>query len=137
MNLLFKWGHYFRRESIAYASLFNSWTGHGDFAKRWLNPGDERITSVPSMNYPADANRDNFYLKSEANIDRGDLIRFQSVRLSYNTMLNTGSRAIRAMVFVGANNLGIIWKKSKSTLDPDFIGTPSPRLLTMGLNLQF
>lgn len=137
MNLLFKWGHYFRRESIAYASLFNSWAGHGDFAKRWLKSGDEQITSVPSMSYPADANRDNFYLKSDANIDRGDLIRFQSVRLSYNTMLNTGSRAIRAMVFVGANNLGIIWKKSKSTLDPDFIGTPNPRLLTMGLNLQF
>ncbi|GGH06826.1 SusC/RagA family TonB-linked outer membrane protein [Sphingobacterium alkalisoli] len=136
MNILFKWGHYFRKESISYTALFNSWTGHGDFEKRWQKTGDETMTTVPSMVYPGDANRDNFYVRSDANIERGDLIRFQSVRLSYNTSLKVNRYAIRGSLFVGANNLGVIWKKSESTLDPDYLAMPSPKVFTAGLNFQ-
>src|SRR5690606_24841779 len=107
VSLLYRGGHYFRRESISYQSLFANWTGHGDFEKRWQHPGDEKVTTVPSMVYPADANRDNFYQRSEANIDRGDLVRIQSIRLSYLIRpAEIGSSVISGSVFVGANNLG-------------------------------
>lgn len=135
VSLLFKWGHYFRKESIAYSSLYNTWVGHGDFVKRWQKEGDERETTVPSMTFPADENRDNFYLKSEANIGKGDLIRIQSIRLSYN-LIKKSKYPINANVFIGANNLGVIWKKAKSGLDPDFLGMPNPRVFTVGVNFQ-
>jgi len=137
VSILYKYGHYFRNQSISYYSLFNNWVGHSDFEKRWQEPGDEVWTSVPSMNYPADANRDNFYIRSEANIDRGDLIRFQSVRLSYALNPSPKNRyAITGSVFFGINNLGIIWKKSKTDLDPDYLGMPNPRVFTAGVNFR-
>ncbi len=136
IGLLFKWGHFFRKESIVYGSLFESWSGHGDFAKRWQKNGDEKETTVPSMRFPMDVNRDNFYSKSAANIDRGDLIRVQSIRLSYGLEIKKGRSPVNGSIFVGANNLGILWKKTKADVDPDFLGTPNPRIFTAGLNLQ-
>src|SRR5262249_4801520 len=49
IGLLYKFGYYFRKQSISYATLFSSGDGHGDFEQRWQKPGDEAITHVPSM----------------------------------------------------------------------------------------
>jgi len=135
--LMFKWGHYFRKEALVYSSLFESWSGHGDFEKRWQKTGDEHNTTIPSMIFPANADRDNFYSKSSANIDRADLIRVQSIRLSYGLGIKQGKHTINGSVFIGGNNFGIVWKKTKTDLDPDFLGTPNPRMFTAGVNFQF
>lgn len=136
VNIAFKFGHFFQRETIRYHDLFNLWVGHSDFTQRWLSPGDEHDTSVPSMTYPANTNRDDFYSFSEANIDRGDLVRLQDLRLSYN-YVSKGDRMIKGIiVFATASHLGILWKSTASTLDPDYIETPLPRSYALGFKLS-
>src|SRR5690606_8201395 len=94
-NISYKLGHYFQKETINYYSLFNSWNGHGDYTLRWQHPGDEKRTTVPSMVYPANSNRDMFYTRSEANIERGDLVRLQDLRVAYSFGLDmVGKRPI-------------------------------------------
>src|SRR5690606_38110455 len=68
----YKFGHYFRRPSISYNSLFSSLKGHVDFLDRWQQPGDEMHTNVPSMVYPVQSRRDNFYYGSETRVSKAD-----------------------------------------------------------------
>lgn len=136
VNVGFKFGHYFQRETIRYNDLFNSWIGHADYARRWVSPGDEQSTTVPSLSYPANSNRDDFYSYSQANIDKGDLIRLQDVRLSY-TYLPKSERMIKSLsIYLTGSNLGPIWKSSKSTIDPDYLGSPLARTYALGLKLS-
>jgi hypothetical protein len=59
-NIIFKLNYYFRRSSIGYSGFYTSWTGHRDFTKRWQKPGDEKLTNVPSIQYPPiNNNREN------------------------------------------------------------------------------
>lgn len=134
-SLLFKFGHYFKKKSIVYGNLFDSWDGHADFAKRWQNPGDELHTSVPSMSYPNDSYRDLFYQHSSHNIVKGDLIRLQNVRLGYNFSLN--QHQVKGQLYIGANNVGLIWRKNKYNLDPDYLNLPAPRVISVGGNINF
>lgn len=118
----FKFNYYFRKTSIGYASLYTGYSGHNDFEKRWKATGDEANTDVPSMSYPANQSRDAFYLGSEALVRRGDHLRFQYINLSYN--LEEGflrKVKIESMnLFINSNNLGIIWRRNKEKIDPDF-----------------
>lgn len=134
-SLLFKFGHYFKKKSIVYGSLFDSWDGHADFAKRWQQPGDELATAVPSMQYPNDSYRDLFYQHSSNNIVKGDLIRMQNIRLGYNFGLN--DKKIKGQLYIGANNVGLIWRKNKENLDPDYLDLPAPRVISVGGNINF
>ncbi|MDQ1148110.1 TonB-linked SusC/RagA family outer membrane protein [Sphingobacterium zeae] len=134
-SLLFKFGHYFKKKSIVYGSLFDSWDGHADFAKRWQQPGDELATAVPSMQYPNDSYRDLFYQHSSNNIVKGDLIRLQNIRLGYNFGLN--DKKIKGQLYIGANNVGLIWRKNKENLDPDYLDLPAPRIISVGGNINF
>lgn len=136
VNVAFKFGHFFQRETIRYHDLFNLWVGHSDYAKRWISPGDEHNTSVPSMAYPANTNRDDFYSFSEANIDRGDLVRLQDLRFSYNYVPNKSRKVKGITVFLTASHLGILWKSTASTLDPDYIEIPQRRSYALGLKLS-
>nr|WP_186774471.1 SusC/RagA family TonB-linked outer membrane protein [Chitinophaga pinensis] len=140
INFAFKMRYYFRRTSIAYSNLFGNWSGHEDFIDRWKQAGDETHTNVPSMVYPADANRDVFYQYSAALIEKGDHIRLQDIRLSYN-MNNVLLKRIGAeyiQVYLYANNPGLIWKANKSDIDPDYlIGNRVSRTLSLGCKLSF
>ncbi|MGE8290280.1 MAG: SusC/RagA family TonB-linked outer membrane protein [Sphingobacterium sp.] len=134
-SLLFKFGHYLKKKSIVYGSLFDSWDGHADFAKRWQKQGDELVTTVPSMQYPNDSYRDLFYQHSSNNIVKGNLIRLQNIRLGYNFDLSDNK--IRGQLYIGANNVGLIWRKNKENLDPDYLGLPAPRVISVGGNINF
>src|SRR5690606_23490065 len=57
-NIGWYFDYYFRRPSLSYSALYGSWRGHGEFANRWQQPGDEQHTNVPSMSYPANSARD-------------------------------------------------------------------------------
>lgn len=133
-NITYKFGHFFQRETIRYQSLFNNWESHSDFERRWQSPGDELSTTVPSMVYPANAARDNFYAYSEANIDRGDLIRLQDIRLAYAVRNNWLGRNLPIQVNVNVNNVGLLWTRTASSLDPDYYELPPPRTITIGLS---
>lgn len=136
INVSFRAGHFYKRSTINYNSLYTNWITHGDFNKRWQQPGDESVTTVPSMVYPVDSNRDAFYLNSEANVDRGDVIRLQQIQLSYRW--DNPVWRIRAVnMGVHASNLGILWKASKGDRDPDYLSIPPSRVISTRLNIQF
>lgn len=136
-NILYKGGHYFQKSTIMYANLFNSWTTHADYELRWQQPGDELKTTVPSLAYPANSSRDNFYANAEPNILRGDLIRLQDVQFSYDLKIKNMSYLKHMRLYLNAYNLGILWKKANTPLDPDYSFMPPARTYSVGLNMQF
>ncbi|MDE3253362.1 MAG: TonB-dependent receptor, partial [Bacteroidota bacterium] len=141
VNIIGKFGYYFRRSTIDYLNLFNNGSGHADFANRWQNPGDELITTVPSMVYPLVSNRDVFYKGSEPLVEKGDHIRLQYITLSYEytPRRRTLSPFKHVRVFVNASNLGILWRANSEKLDPDYLDNtiPPSASFSAGCNLSF
>lgn len=144
-NVTFKFKYYFRKPSINYISLFNNWSGINEFERRWVKPGDENITTVPSMIYPIPADlsgRDLFYQNSEINVFRGDHVRLQDLRILYSPALRRSQFVKRISMFVYLNNLNVIlWKKDKSGFDPEYANgdaatLPPSTSLTVGLNID-
>jgi len=132
-NIIFKLGYYFRRQSISYSSLYDYWQGNADFTKRWQQPGDEKHTNVPAMQFsPVDGSRETFYQLSSVLIDRGDHIRLQDISLSYDIKAN-----LQAYCYL--NNIGIIWRANKDKIDPDLFGNamPVPKTISIGIKAHF
>jgi len=138
-NILYSFGYYFRRPSIDYNTLQDYWGAHGDYAQRWQKPGDELITNVPSMPETPD-NRYQFYSQSEILVEKGDHIRLQDIRLSYDLNKNSFKKLpfTSASVFINANNTGLIlWRANKKGLDPLGNTVPTPRSIAFGLTLNY
>jgi len=138
LNITYRLDFYFRKPTITYSSLVDSWTGHSDYALRWKQPGDEKITTVPSFVYPLNTDRDKFYRFSEENVLRGDNVRIQDIRIDYQL-----TRPLHNMqIFVYTNDLNwILWRKNNSNLDPDFVGgvnfmAPTPKSVTAGITIS-
>ena len=140
-NIIYKFGYYFRRNSIQYNFLFAGQSeGHPDYDRRWQKPGDEQRTYVPSRIYPVDQSRDDFYAYSEVLIEKGDHIRLQDLQLSYDLPKKTFARLPLQMVrfYCYANNIGILWKANHQGIDPDnVLSIPNPRTIALGLKLEF
>ena len=68
--LNYRLGYYIRQASVRYATVLRGQGGHADYAFRWQKPGDELITSVPSMPLVSNNNRDNLYSYSTALVQR-------------------------------------------------------------------
>lgn len=139
-RLTYKFGHYFRRPSINYVNLFSSLDGHSDYQKRWQNPGDEKLTSVPSMVYPLDNSRETFYNNSEILVQKADHIRLQYITFSYSlTKQQIKSMPLQSIQFyINVNDLGIIWRANKYHLDPDYAinAIPISKSIALGLRLN-
>ncbi|MBX2896815.1 MAG: SusC/RagA family TonB-linked outer membrane protein [Cyclobacteriaceae bacterium] len=138
-NLTYRLGYFFRNRSISYNGLFSFYDGHGDYAKRWKQPGDERFTNVPSLTYPANSQRDTFYARSETLVERGDNIRFQDVQLTYDLgAVQLGKVSFKQFqLYTYVNNIGLLWTANNSGIDPEFLSLPLPRTYAIGLRLQF
>jgi TonB-linked SusC/RagA family outer membrane protein len=146
VNITYKLGYYFRRSSISlnYQDLISN-LGNADYSLRWQKPGDEAVTNVPAPVYPNSSVRDRFYRFSEVLVEKGDHIRLQDIRLSYD--LN--SRVWKKMPFEGlqlytyASNLGIIWRANDHGIDPDSYGwygghrLPNPFSIAFGVKAIF
>ncbi|WP_407475496.1 SusC/RagA family TonB-linked outer membrane protein [Elizabethkingia anophelis] len=143
IGISYKFGYWFRRNSINYTNLFTSWSGHSDYAFRWQKEGDEAFTNVPSNNYQSDANRDAFYSGSSILVEKGDHIRLQYINLTYTfDKALFGSPVFENLsVFVNLSNLGILWRANKSGIDPDYNlglnGLRPPGVYTIGLRAKF
>ncbi|WP_345952992.1 SusC/RagA family TonB-linked outer membrane protein [Mucilaginibacter sp. PAMB04168] len=144
--ITYETGFYFRRPSTSLnlGDLISSNYGvHVDYLRRWQKGGDEVNTSVPSVVYPANTNRNLFYQYSSALVEKGDHIRLQDVRLSYDLarhkMLMRSFRQLS--VFAYASNLGILWRANKSNIDPAISpyshSLPVPFTLSLGFNAIF
>jgi TonB-linked SusC/RagA family outer membrane protein len=141
VNISYKLGYYFIRPAINYSALLNSWdTSTGDYARRWQVPGDEKRTSVPSLVYPSDSQRDQFYQQSAANVEKGGHIRLQDMRLSYDAdrqhWHNLPLKHVQ--VYLYATNLGLIWKATRTSLDPDYPSSVRPpHTVAIGISGSF
>lgn len=136
-NVTYRFGYYFYRNSIQYGTA-SGLGGHSDYALRWQKSGDEAYTSVPSVPLVGNTARDEFYRYSNVLVESGDHIRLQDINFSYELPLkNLSQHAIKRMqVFCYASNLGIIWRKSNSNIDPDYQLTKSPKMIAFGLRMD-
>jgi TonB-linked SusC/RagA family outer membrane protein len=140
-SLAYRFGYYWMRYGIAYDALaYYRSNQSDDYARRWQKPGDEQHTNVPSFTYPTDSSRDQFYNQSSVNVEKGDNIRLQDARLAYDL----GPRQLKRLalkhvqVYVYAANLGLVWKATKTSLDPDYPYSIRPaRTVAMGLSANF
>lgn len=136
-NVSYQLGYHFRRDGLHYSSLFSNYRTHSEWQKRWTKTGDEEMTNVPSMIYPASSSRDDFYNNSELLVESGSHIRLQDIRIVYNIqnmkLGNDRSHALQISLF--ANNLGIIWRANKNGIDPNSIqNIRLPRFYNLALS---
>jgi len=136
----YKLDYYFRRTSLNYGSLYGGNFNQADFNNRWQNPGDENHTYVPSMIYPDNIYRDEFYTYSNVLVDRADNIRLKDLRFSYalDKQLIPGLPFKTLQVYFYANNLAILWRANHDGLDPDSpYAPPLTKTFSLGLNASF
>jgi hypothetical protein len=136
----YKLGYYFRTPALSYDQLLNNWTGHKSFSRRWQKPGDELHTNVPSVSYTAGAARDLVYGNSTIMADKADNIGLQDAQLSYSreNFSWKGLRFQQLKLFFFASQLGLLWKASKSGIDPDFNNVPRfGPVFTFGFTLTY
>lgn len=147
INISFKLNYYFRQPSVSYTNLFqNSILPNSDYNNRWKKPGDEVNTHIPSVVYPQNSARDDFYANSSILVEKGDHVRLQDIGLNYTFRKSKWSfvpvNDIQLYAYI--NNVGILWKATKTNLDPDFVpGSttttifPTPRTFSLGLKVNF
>eukprot|EP01132_Coremiostelium_polycephalum_P018522 gene18522-22078_t len=141
-SLVYKLGYYFRRNSINYTSLFNDWQGHSDYANRWQKKGDENLTDVPSLIYPNDNARDNFYSGSEVLVEKADHIRLQYITINYEIDKKQWRHIPfkSLQVYGSISNVGILWRANKLGIDPDFnyglYPIVNPRTYSVGIKVS-
>lgn len=140
VNITYKLGYVFRRPttSLSYRDVLTLYQNK-DYDKRWQKSGDEMTTSVPSLVYPDNSDRNTFYQYSEVLIERGDHIRLQDIRLSYlfPESIFRNSSVQKLQLYAYGNNVGIIWKKNNASIDPDANLYPSPFSFSLGISANF
>ncbi|AQX90580.1 MULTISPECIES: SusC/RagA family TonB-linked outer membrane protein [Elizabethkingia] len=143
IGISYKLGYWIRRSSVNYTNLITGRDGHSDYGLRWQNSGDELFTSVPSNLYVSNSARDNFYNGSGALVEKGDHIRLEYITFGYHLPAEVlKALSLKSLqLYFSANNLGILWRRNTSGIDPDYNwGTYSlrpARLYSFGLRAQF
>lgn len=141
-TLLYGVGHYIRRSSISYGDLATNWKGHSDYALRWQNPGDEKITNVPALPKIADLNKWGLlYSNSSPLVEKGDYIMLKDIRFSLELgelFPAIGSSLHKAQFYLMINNVGQLWVANKQKIDPlTYEGTHArERFWTCGFNIN-
>ena len=139
INISYKFHYFFIRQALNYSDLFGmDRKSTLDFAARWQNPGDETKTDVPSMQYPANGSRDNFYANSSTLVEKGDHVRLQFIALSYTLALpRLGSLPVsNIQLYANASNLGILWRANKKSIDPDYSVSTIPPSKSYALGIR-
>lgn len=141
-NLSYRLSYYFVKPTISYSNLFNNWVTNSDFERRWQKPGDEKNTTVPSMVYPANIQRDAFYAGSSVNVMKGDNLRLQDIRLAYLLENHLGHKyPFKSIQFyLYAYNLNwLVYRANKFGIDPDYSLTSllPAKSWAAGINLNF
>ncbi|MGK6342539.1 SusC/RagA family TonB-linked outer membrane protein [Chryseobacterium sp. DT-3] len=144
-NFTYKFGYYFRRRStpLNLSDVVSSGYANQEFIDRWQAPGDETHTTVPSVLYEFNYNRNNFYQSSESLVEKGDHIRLQDISLSYdfNKELLRNLPLSSLQIYSYINNIGIVWRANKKGIDPDlseynlfgYNSCPNPTTVSFGI----
>ncbi|MFC5682388.1 SusC/RagA family TonB-linked outer membrane protein [Flavobacterium sp. MAHUQ-51] len=123
---------------------FSKYDLNQDIDNRWRVPGDEAKTTIPGVQGMSGYSHGRYYFSDNRVID-GDHIRFREISLKYDLSSYLKKTFINnASLTFAARNLGIIWRKNKDNIDPDFLpytgGTiklPPVGMYTLGLNVNF
>ncbi|KLT67022.1 SusC/RagA family TonB-linked outer membrane protein [Pedobacter sp. BMA] len=141
LRLLYKFGYYFRKNTISDLALYSGKVVSGDYANRWQKAGDEVNTDVPSTAYPYSSTRDAFYAGSVINLEKGDHIRLQYIALGYDLEKKKLNWLPMKDVhcFLNVSNVGILWKATNLQIDPDQAMTAikQGRTYSIGLRTNF
>lgn len=143
VSIAFELNFYLRRPSVNYDDMAASRSaGDPDYENRWIIPGDERHTNIPSIPRMPNANRNLFFLNSEGTAIRGDNARLEGLRLSYTVPSGWGSKFWKELVFYAyAENLGILWRNTRFHIDADAVGNsyhePRPRSFSFGVRITY
>lgn len=141
-NITYRFGYYFRRNTLSYTTLLNFGLTHNEYFNRWQQPGDENFTNVPSFIYPLpNANRDLFYNNSEITVEKGDHIRLEDVRFAYSLDKKIWPKMpFRQLHFYTyMTNLNIVmWKANGRGIDPRYPDGVLPgRSIAIGIRADF
>jgi TonB-linked SusC/RagA family outer membrane protein len=137
INISYRFNYYFLKPALRYSGLVDGGVASSDYEKRWQKPGDELITNVPSFQYPVDSRRDNFYALSSVNVLPADNIRLEYINFSYS-LRSKKDWFKNLQVYANAANLGLIWKKNREGLDPDYPSTLRPvKTWALGIKATF
>lgn len=139
-NIIYRLGYYFQKNSLGYYSLFKYGKGDPEYAERWQKPGDEKLTNVPSLEYPVNLKRNSFYQQSDVNVLRADNIKLNDFRISYrpsSCFSKLSVENIELFAYVYNTNI-MLWKANKLGLDPDFpSGLKTPVSISLGVKANF
>jgi TonB-linked SusC/RagA family outer membrane protein len=136
-SLLYKLNYYLKRSGVFNGSNY-TYLGSLDYNKRWQKPGEELTTIIPVFVYPANSSSASFFQYSEDLIERGDHIRLQDFRFTYKVP----GRVVKKMflkgfdVFVYGKNMGILWRKNKLNIDPDYGNLAIPQAFSSSLGIN-
>ncbi len=136
LNTVFNLGDVMRRDvNLFYSGRLkhnNMATGgfttgnlNSEFLNRWKQPGDEKITDIPSyVVNPAtsDTRRDvTYYQYADINIENASFIKLRDITLSY-TLPGKISNKLRAQFIDFRLQVGniMLWKANHSGIDPEF-----------------
>lgn len=139
-NITYKFDYFFRRRNLFDGTEFRYIGAIDGYERRWQKPGDEKFTRIPTFQYPQSDMSGSFFLNSNDAVEPGDHIRLQDIRLSCdlnNLFKKTPFKS--ASIFGYAKNMGILWSKTKTYVDPDYgvYTMPQSRSYSIGLNLTF
>ena len=138
-NLSYKMGYYFRKQALNYYYLFANGNSNKDYVNRWKKPGDEKITNIPSMIYPANSARGYFYENSSITALPADNVKLTDIYLGYQLSFKRIDKLFKNMeIYASINGLNwMIWKKNSEKIDPDFpTGYKPPATVSFGLKFN-
>ncbi|WP_262249109.1 SusC/RagA family TonB-linked outer membrane protein [Parapedobacter soli] len=141
--LTFKFGHVFRRKSIASGQEYVTFAPqyHMDYFKRWQKAGDEARTVVPAWQENYDFYLWQYYTYSEALVTKGDIIKLQDVSLRYRFNQRNDKRVWLEdwSVYAYFRNFGTVWRANKQGIDSDYPNTdyPAPLHISFGIQATF
>jgi TonB-dependent starch-binding outer membrane protein SusC len=138
-NISYRLGYYFRKKSVLYNEVLSGYVSHGDYGKRWMQPGDEKFTNVPSLPESYDNNREMIYTYSSALVEKGDHIRLQDISVSYTLDRQRMEQLpfTRIEIHSYINNIGILWKAASGNMDPDYPTLKPSRSIAFGVRIEF
>lgn len=133
----YKFGFYFRRNTINYSQLFTGGVGHMDYLKRWQVPGDENVTSVPVFPVDKNLSRDELYVNSALMYEKGDFLRLADLQLSYRTFPGFLKNK-ECRLFATVRNVAWIYRANALGLIPDMpnVTYPNPRTWIVGFQIN-
>lgn len=140
--LIGKFGHVARRNSMGPGVEYargNAERFHMDYYKRWQKPGDEKETDVPAAIDAVNLIYSNIYVYSTALIMPLDYIAFRDVNLSYSFSKDLVQKMkVRSLeIFTSINQLGVVWKKNKFGIHPEYPNTAYPSMKEFYFGLRF